>query len=106
MVPVSTSINMVEQLLRNDSHQCLCPQNGLQFPPTSPGGFARSASWSDPRSFQIIASSQSLGTHEILYVLFKSGVSLSKSSLSLPKVSPAILQSKIFLGFNFLAQDP
>ena len=41
---------------------------------------------------------------EILCEPFKSGVSISHSSLGLPKVSPIGLQSQIVWGLDFLVQ--
>ena len=56
MVLASTSVLVVKQAPHNDCCQCLCPQGGSQLPPVSPGGSPRSASGSDPGSFQIPAS--------------------------------------------------
>ena len=66
----------------------------------------RSASRSDPGSYQITASSQSPEAHESLCAPFKSEVSISPSSLGLPKVSPAGLQRQVLWGFIFPVQDP
>ena len=72
----------------------------------SSGDSPRSASGSDPGSFQTTASALGPGVCEILWVPFKSGVAISHSSLTLWKVSPAGFQSQTFWGLIFLVQDP
>ena len=61
------------------------------MPPASLGDTLRSAGASDLGYSQIIASALSPGAHEILCVLFKSGVSISPGPLGLLKVSLAVL---------------
>ena len=48
-----TSVILEERAPQNDCHQCLFSQGVFQLPPASPGGLPRSASGSDPGSFQI-----------------------------------------------------
>ena len=66
------------------------------------GSSPRSEGVSDPKFFQLRASSLSIRVCEILCVLFKSRVSISHSSLALLKVSPTGLQGQTFWGFVFL----
>lgn len=55
-----------------------CPTQGeSQLPPASPECSPRSASWSDPGSFQINAFVLSLEACEILHVPFKRGILFS-----------------------------
>lgn len=66
------------------------------FFPASPGSSSRSAGGSDLDYFQINASSLGLGSCEILCASFNSAVSISHSSLALPKVSSPGLQRQMF----------
>ena len=61
--------------------------------------------WVCPVSFQITASALGLGAWKILWVPFKKGIAISHNPLSLPKVSLTGLQSQMFWGLIFLAQD-
>ena len=72
----------------------------------SPGHSLRSASESDPGSFQIAASSLGLETCEVLCKLLKSRVSVFYGPQSLLYASSADLQSLMFLRFFILEQDP
>ena len=106
MAFASTSVHVAEQALKNGCRQCLFPQGDLQLSPASPGDSPRSAGRSDPGSFQITASSLGPRACEILYVPFKSLVSISHNPLGLLKASPADQQSQTFWGLVFLVQDP
>ena len=57
----------------------------------------------DPGSFQITASALGPGAHEILFVLFKSEVSISQDPLGLLNVSPAGFPGQMFWVLIFLA---
>ena len=102
----STSVHTVEWAPKNACCQCLCPQGELQLPPASLGDSPTSSGGSEPGSFQMTASALGPGACEILCEPFKNGVSISHSSLGLPKVSPIGLQSQTFWGLDFLMQDP
>ena len=86
MVLASTGVIVLEQDSTNGYHQCLCFQSEFQLPPASLGSFSRSAAESDPGFFQMIAFSLGPRMCEILYVLFRSGVSILHSPLALLKV--------------------
>ena len=101
----STNVLMVEAL-KNGFCQCLYPQGESQLPPASLGSSPRSASGSDPGSFQITVSALGLGVCEILCAPFKSGVCISYSPLALLKVSFTGLQSQVFWELIFPVQDP
>ena len=100
------SVTVVERDPQNDCHQCLYSQGELHLPSVSPGDSPRSASGSDPESFQITASFLGPGMYEILCGPFKSGVSISHSPLTLPKVRPDGFQSQTFWGLIFMVQNP
>ena len=106
MVPPSTSVHVVEGAPKDSCCQCLCPQGELQLPPASLGDSPRSAGRSDPGSYQMFAFALGPKACEILCVPLKSKVSISPSSLGLPKLSPAGLQSQMLWGLVFLVQDP
>ena len=72
----------------------------------SPGHSLRSASESDPGSFQITASALGLETCEILCKLLKSRVSVFYSPQSLLYASSADLQSWMFWALVLLGQNP
>ena len=76
------------------------PQLLLPFLRDSP----RSASRSDPGSFQITASLLRLGAYEILYLPFKNRVSVSYSPLALLYANFSGLQSQMFWGLLFLCR--
>ena len=105
MALASTRVHMVDRAPQNGCCQCLCPQDELQLPPASPGDSPRSAGRSDPGSFQITAALHP-GVCEILCEPFKSGVSISHSPLSLPKVIPTGLQSQTSGGLSSWCRTP
>ena len=80
-------------------------QNESQLPSSSLGGSPRSASGSDSGSFQITASALGPQVCEILCVPFDSGVSISHSPLTPPKISPTGFQSQTFCGLIFPVQN-
>ena len=106
MVLASTSVLMVENAPQNGCHQHLCPQGESPLPPVSWEGSLRSASDSDPVSFQITASVLGFRTCEIMHTPIKSKVSVSCNSLAFLHTSPAGFQSQIFRGLIFPVQDP
>ena len=75
------------------------------MPPALLGGSSRSASETDPGSFQTTASALGLRAREILHAPFKSRVSVSYSPVALLNISPAGFQSQVFWGLIFLLQD-
>ena len=83
----------------------LCPQDELWLPPASLGDSPRSAGRSASGYWQMAASALILEQVRFLCAPFKSGDSISHSSLGLPKVSPTGLQRQMFWGLIFLAQD-
>lgn len=72
---------------------------GVPIASASPGGSLRSATESDPGSFQITASVLGFGVYKILYLYtmqhLRAG-SVSYISLALPYASPAYLQNQRF----------
>jgi len=84
----------------------LCPWGESQLLSASPGHSLRSASESDPGSFQITASALGLETCEILCKLLKSRVSVFYSPQSLLYASSADLQSWMFWALVLLGQNP
>ena len=72
---------------------------GVPVASASPGGSLRSATGSNPGSFQITAPVLGFGVYEILYSYkmhhLRAG-SVSYISLALPYASPAYLQNKMF----------
>ena len=105
MVLASTSVLVVKQAPKNDGWKHQCSQDELHLLPASLEDALRSASASDPGSFQLTASALGPGACEILCVPFKSGVYISYSPLAFPKISPSGPQSHTFLGLIFLVQD-
>lgn len=85
--------------------QCLCPQGELQSPPASLGDSPRSAGRSASGYCQMTTSALILEQVRLWCAPFKSGDSISHSSLGLPKVSPIGLQRQTFWGLVFPAQD-
>ena len=101
----STHVIAVEWAPQNACHHCLLPQDESQLHSASPEGSPRSASVSDPASFQTTASALGLRACEILCVPFKSGVSVPYSHLALPNVKPTGFQSQVFWGLVFPIRD-
>lgn len=64
-------------------------------------GLSKKASESDPRCFQITASALGFGACKILHILFKRGVSVSYSQLTLLNISPTGYQDQMFWGIIF-----
>ena len=110
---------------REDSKTVLtsmCPCGGMSSPkwlppasilqgeslmlPTSPEGSPRSASGSDPGSFQITASVLGLRVCEILCVPCKNGISVSYSPLAILKTSPIGVQIQVFWGLYSQCKTP
>ena len=87
-------------------HHHLCPQGESQLLPSSLGGPLRSASGCDAGFFQITASALGVRKCEILFLPFKSRVSISYTLLAFPKASPTGLLSHTFWGLIFPVQDP
>ena len=82
---------------QNGCHQRLHPHGQSLLPPGSPGGSSRSASGSDPGTFQITASAWGLGACEILCAPFKSRICLFSHPVLL-NVSPTGFQTQTFWG--------
>ena len=96
MVFASTSVIIEEQAPKTGCCRHLCPQEESELPPASLGYSLRSASGSDPGSFQTTASALGLGACEILCMPFKYRVSISYSPPALLFSSSAGLQSQMF----------
>lgn len=96
MVLPSTSVITVDWAPQNGCCQSLHYQGESHLPPDSPGGFQRSSSGSGPGSFQAIVSALGLGACEILYMHFKSEVSILYRPLALSYISPTCFQSLKF----------
>ena len=62
--------------------------------------------WVWPRLLSHYCFCPGAGVCEILYVSFRSGVSISHSPLAFPKLSPTGLQCQTFCGLIFQEQDP
>ena len=105
MALASTSFHVVDPAPQNGFHQCLYPQGELQLPPASLGASPRSASGSDPGSFQITASALGLGACEILCAPFKNGISFLQPSGS-PEISPDGLSKPNVLGVHLPSAGP
>ena len=87
-------------------HQCPCPNSEPQPLPTSAGDPLRPAGGSGPGSYKVTAFSLGPGVHETLYVLSKSGVSVSPSPVEFLQSSPTGLQSQMLWGLLLLIPDP
>ena len=102
----------LEGRLQNDACQWWCYYGRMSSPKwllpasPSPGGSPRSASGSDPGSFQTTASVLGLRLCKNLHVLFKSRGSVSYSPVTLPNISPTGFQSQMFWVLIFPMQDP
>ena len=100
MVFASSGLSTIEWDSKNGCCQHLCPQGEFPLPAASIGGSSRSASGSDPDTFQNPASAMGLRACEILCIPFKSRVFVSCSLLALPNINPAGFQSQMLFSWN------
>ena len=77
--PTRASVSMVERENENGCHKHISSQGESQLPPVSPQDSLRSASMSDPDSFQTATSTQGLGASKFLYMPSKDGPPASSS---------------------------
>ena len=96
----STSVLIVEWAPQNNFGQCLYTQDKLQFPLVSPEAVQEQQVGLSQSSFKLLLLSWVPGHVRFLCTPFKSGVSISNSLLTLPKISPIGVQSQVFLGVH------